>query len=104
MASVQTTNVQEAGAQSRVGKVPVLLPAGIEAKISGRKVTIKGPKGTLEREVPPEVSVKLDGKVINVLPAEGSGRRGKQFQGLIRALLASMVEGASTGFAISLDL
>jgi large subunit ribosomal protein L6 len=109
MPSAQTTQVPrqqsgEAGAQSRVGKVPVKVPAGVEVKINGRKVTVKGPKGTLERELPPEVSVKLDGKVLNVLPADGSGRRGKQFQGLIRALLASMVEGTANGFAVSLDL
>jgi large subunit ribosomal protein L6 len=101
MTAVQT---QEAGAQSRVGKRPVLLPANVEVKVAGKKLTVKGPKGTLERELPPEVSIKIEGKVVNVLPAQGSGNRGKQFQGLVRALLASMVEGASTGFAVSLDL
>jgi large subunit ribosomal protein L6 len=101
MTAVQT---QEAGAQSRVGKRPVQLPANVEVKVAGKKLTVKGPKGTLERELPPEVSIKIEGKVVNVLPAQGSGNRGKQFQGLVRALLASMVEGASTGFAVSLDL
>jgi len=93
-----------ANGQSRVGKAPLPLPAGVEAKITGRKVVIKGPKGTLERELPTEVTVELKDKTLHVLPAEGSGQRGKQFQGLVRALLGGMVEGTSKGFAISLDL
>jgi large subunit ribosomal protein L6 len=90
--------------QSRVGKRPLPLPAGVELKINGRKVSIKGPKGTIERELPLEVTVEVKDKTVHVLPVAGSGRRGKQFQGLARALLGGMVEGASKGFALSLDL
>ena len=98
------TEAQTINTQSRVGKVPVPLPAGVEAKIVGRKVSIKGPKGMLERELPSEVTVELKDKTLHVLPVDGSGKRGKQFQGLARALLGSMVEGTSKGFQISLDL
>ena len=94
----------EGGAQSRVGKRPLALPAGVEMKLDGRKVSIKGPKGTVVREMPTDIVMKQDGKVITIAPVDGSGRQGKQFQGLARALLASMVEGASKGFALSLDL
>jgi large subunit ribosomal protein L6 len=90
--------------QSRIGKRPLPLPAGVEIKVDGRKVSIKGPKGTLEREMPAEVKIEIRDKVVHVLPVDGTGRRGKQFQGLARALLGGMVEGTSKGFALSLDL
>jgi large subunit ribosomal protein L6 len=99
-----TAQAVEGGAESRVGKRPLSLPAGVEIKLDGRKVSIKGPKGTVVREMPTDVVIKVDGKTVKVAPAEGSGRRGKQFQGLARALMAGMIHGASTGFALSLDL
>ena len=99
--SLQTV---EGGAQSRVGKRPLPLPPGVDIKLDGRKVSVKGPKGTVVREMPTDVVIKIDGKVVTVAPAEGSGRQGKQFQGLARALMAAMIEGAANGFALSLDL
>ncbi len=98
------TTTVETGAQSRVGKVPLPLPAGVEAKITGRMISIKGPKGAIERELPNEVKVELKDKTLFVSPVAGSGRRGKQFQGLVRALLGGMVEGTAKGFQISMDL
>jgi large subunit ribosomal protein L6 len=102
MTTVQTQSDETR--QSRVGKRPLPLPAGIELKIDGRKVLVKGPKGTIERELPSEVTIEVKDKIVHVLPVPGSGRRGKQFQGLARALLGGMVEGAANGFAVSLDL
>jgi large subunit ribosomal protein L6 len=101
---MSTAQAVEGGAQSRVGKRPVSLPAGVEIKVDGRKVSVKGPKGTVVREMPTDIVMKVDGKVVTIVPADGSGRQGKQFQGLARALLAGMVEGAANGFALSLDL
>ena len=91
-------------AQSRVGKRPLVIPAGVEVQVQGRKVSIKGPKGAIAREMPAEVKVEVKDKTIVVRPIDGIGRRGKQFQGLARALLGGMVEGAAKGFQISLDL
>jgi large subunit ribosomal protein L6 len=90
--------------QSRVGKVPIPVPAGVEVKVDGQKVSVKGPKGTLVREAPAEVAITLEGKLLRVLPREGTGNIGKQYQGLIRALLANMLQGVATGYNISLDL
>jgi large subunit ribosomal protein L6 len=101
MTATQTTQTV---AQSRIGKRPIAVPAGVEVKVDGRKVSIKGPKGTVAREIPQEVKVALKDKTLTVTPVDGSGRRGKQFQGLIWALLNGMLEGASKGFNISLDL
>jgi large subunit ribosomal protein L6 len=90
--------------QSRVGKVPVKVPKGVEIKVAGRKVTVKGPKGQLERELPAGLKIELKDQELTIEPAPGAGRQGRQFQGLSRALIASMVTGTSTGFALSLDL
>jgi large subunit ribosomal protein L6 len=90
--------------QSRIGKRPVPLPKGVDFKLDGRKVSIKGPKGELSREIPAGISVKVVDQELVIEPEVGAGRRGRQFQGLTRALLASMVNGAATGFTLSLDL
>jgi large subunit ribosomal protein L6 len=90
--------------QSRVGKRPIPLPKGIDLKLEGRKVTVKGPKGTLTREFPEGIDIKVEDNEIVIEPKAGAGKRGRQFQGLTRALLASMVTGAATGYAKSLDL
>ena len=99
-----TAQAAESGIQSRVGKRPLPLPAGVEIKVDGRKVSIKGPKGTVVREMPADIAIQVKDKVVSVVLTPNSGRRGKQFQGLARALLAGMIEGASKGFALSLDL
>jgi large subunit ribosomal protein L6 len=90
--------------QSRIGKRPVPVPAGVDVKVAGSKVTIKGPKGTLERVFPDEVSISVADSLITITPKVGSGVRGKKFHGMTRSLLNGMVEGAAKGFNISLDL
>jgi large subunit ribosomal protein L6 len=105
-ATVDNTDVTESSTmtQSRIGKRPIELPKGVDFKLDGRKVTIKGPKGELSRELPTGIQIKtIDGELV-IEPEVGAGRRGRQFQGLARALLASMVNGVSTGYAMSLDL
>ena len=98
-----TTQVQDV-AQSRIGKRPLALPDGVQFKVDGNSVSVKGPKGELSRTLPEQVEIKVEDKVVTVLPREGAGKEGKQFQGLARALLESMVEGTSKGFTISMDL
>src|SRR5262245_840967 len=90
--------------QSRIGKKPIPLPKGVDVKFAGRKVTVKGPKGELSRELPEGIKVTIDGGELVIEPAAGAGKRGRQFQGLTRALLASMVNGTANGYALSLDL
>ena len=90
--------------QSRIGKKPIPLPKGVDVKFAGRKVTVKGPKGELSRELPEGIKVSIDGGEIVVETQAGAGKRGRQFQGLTRALLASMVNGTANGYALSLDL
>jgi large subunit ribosomal protein L6 len=105
-AAQDVTDITESSrmTQSRVGKMPVPLPKGVEFKLEGRKVTIKGAKGTLSREMPGGIKMSVVDNELVVEPEVGAGREGRQYQGLVRALLASMVKGVSTGFAMSLDL
>jgi large subunit ribosomal protein L6 len=99
-----TATSTESNRQSRVGKVPVGLPKGVEFSGDEIKVQIKGPKGTLERKLPPFVNVKKDGENIVVGITSNATGEGPKFQGLTRALIANMVKGVSTGYAVALDL
>src|SRR6201990_530955 len=90
--------------QSRIGKKPIPIPKGVDFKVNGRKVTLKGGKGELSRDLPEGIQVSVEDNEIVILPAAGAGKRGRQFQGLTRALLAAMVKGVSEGYATSLDL
>jgi large subunit ribosomal protein L6 len=89
--------------QARIGKRPIALPKGVSASLKDRSVEIKGPKGTLSRELPPNVNVTVDGGQIAVLAAI-PGRDGARFQGLARALLAGMVSGVASGYTKTLQL
>ena len=82
----------------------MVLPKGVDVKIDGRKVTVKGPKGELVREFPAGIKIINKGHELQIEPEAGAGRTGRQFQGLTRALLASMVQGTAVGYAMSLDL
>jgi large subunit ribosomal protein L6 len=105
-AAIDRTDTTESSTmtQSRIGKRPVPLPKGVDFKLDGRKATIKGPKGELSREFPPGIRITVVDQELVVEPEVGAGRQGRQYQGLVRALLASMVNGVSTGYAMSLDL
>ncbi len=88
---------------SRIGKQPISIPSGVEIKLDGRTVAVKGPKGTLERTFPDEVAVAVeDGEVRVQRPADD--RRSRAMHGLSRALLANMVTGVSQGYTRELQL
>jgi large subunit ribosomal protein L6 len=89
--------------QSRVGKRPVKLPKGVSFSLSGDVITVKGPKGTLTRKTTPNVDIAQNGDVLTVT-STSPGRDGARLQGLVRALLASMVKGAAEGYERGLEL
>ena len=89
--------------ESRIGKRVVPLPKGVNVAISGQSVKIEGPKGKLALELPAQVSAKKDGEALKVESSAG-GRNGRRLQGLGRALLMSMVKGASVGYERILEL
>lgn len=88
---------------SRIGRLPIPLPKGVQVAIEGHAVTVRGPKGELTREFDPRISVALqDGKL--VVTRANDQPKVRALHGLTRALLANMVEGVSTGFRKSLEV
>lgn len=88
---------------SRVAKAPITLPKGVSVEISGRDVTVKGPKGALEWKVHPTVEVVQEDGVLKVAPVEGQ-ENAWAMAGTTRALLHNMAVGCGTGFQRKLTL
>src|SRR5687768_4790869 len=88
---------------SRVGKVPVDLPKGVTAAVNGRKVDVKGPKGTLSRELVDTVTIAVENSKLHV-SSTAPGRDASRLQGLMRALIAGMVKGVADGYEKILEL
>ncbi len=87
---------------SRVGKRPIVLPKGVTTTISGRKVEVKGPKGTLSYTIPEQVAVKQEGDALNVT-SDATGSSAPRLQGLARALINNMVVGVDKGYEKRLE-
>jgi large subunit ribosomal protein L6 len=88
---------------SRIGIKPIEVPAGVEVKYANGRFSAKGPKGSLEMAVRPEMQVEVSGKVINVKRA-GDSRTEKSLHGLTRTLIANMVNGVATGYEKKLEI
>ncbi len=88
---------------SRIGKKPVPLPSGVTAKVEGQTLTIKGPKGELNRTFHPDMKLSVDGTNVAVgRPSDES--KHKALHGLSRTLVANMVEGVTKGYEKSLEI
>ena len=89
---------------SRIGRLPVAIPAGVEVTVAeGNVVTVKGPKGTLERALPTEMEIKVeDGHVVVSRPNDL--KKMKSLHGLTRSLIHNMVVGVSEGYKKELEL
>ena len=88
---------------SRIGRLPIAVPAGVDVAIDGRNVTVKGPKGELSRQLHPEIGVARDGDVIVVTrPSEAKTHR--QLHGLTRTLVNNMVVGVTDGYRKPLEI
>ena len=88
---------------SRIGKQPVVLPAGISAKVADGVVTLKGPKGELALKTPATVEVSLDGSTLNIART-GDDKQNRADHGTIRALLQNMVVGLKSGYSRELEI
>ena len=88
---------------SRIGNMPVTVPAGVEVKIDGQHITVKGPKGSLERDIHPNIKVELDGNKIKVTRPDDS-KLNRSLHGTTRALIHNMVEGVVNEFKVELEI
>lgn len=82
---------------SRTGKKPISLPEKVDVKLEGLSITVKGPKGELQRTLPNGVSLSKEENFILVKPINEK-RQSREMHGLCRSLVANMVEGVSNGF------
>ncbi|MBE7063755.1 MAG: 50S ribosomal protein L6 [Clostridia bacterium] len=89
---------------SRIGRMPITVPAGVDVKIGeGNAVTVKGPKGTLSQQLHPEMKIEMNAGEINIVrPSEQ--KKHKALHGLTRSLLANMVTGVTEGFQKELEI
>ena len=89
---------------SRIGRLPIAIPAGVTVDIAeNNKVTVKGPKGTLERVLPAEMEIKLDGDQV-VVSRPNDLKKMKSLHGLTRTLISNMVIGVSEGYTKELEV
>ena len=89
---------------SRIGKLPVAIPAGVEVKVEdGNVITVKGPKGTLTRKLVEEMDVKVEGSEV-IVTRPNDLKRNKSLHGLTRTLIFNMVEGVTNGYSKVLEI
>ncbi|MFQ5602863.1 MAG: 50S ribosomal protein L6 [bacterium] len=88
---------------SRVGKKPIDIPQGVEIKIKKHRVKIQGPKGSLSREIHPDIKMKVEDNQL-IVARPNDSKQFKSLHGLYRSLLTNMVQGVSTGFEKKLEI
>jgi len=89
---------------SRIGRAPITVPAGVEVKVDANNhITVKGPKGTLERDLVPQINVEVNAGIINVTRPDDE-KQTRSLHGLTRTLVANMVTGVSDGFNKTLEI
>ena len=89
---------------SRIGRMPIAIPAGVTVDVAeNNKVTVKGPKGTLERVLPEEMTIKVEGSEV-VVTRPNDLKKMKSLHGLTRTLIANMVKGVTDGYEKVLEI
>ena len=89
---------------SRIGRAPITVPAGVEVKLGEHNhITVKGPKGTLERDLAPQMTVTVDAGVIHVT-RPNDAKENRSLHGLTRTLIDNMVVGVTNGFEKKLEI
>ncbi len=88
---------------SRIGRMPVVVPSGVQVSIQGSSVKVKGPKGELERVFSPQIGISMEDGTI-VVQRSSDAPQQRALHGTTRALLSNMVTGVSTGFTKTLEI
>ena len=88
---------------SRIGNKPITVPEGVEVKIDGKHITVKGPKGTLEREIHRNISLEMDGNIIKVTRKNDEAEN-RSLHGLTRTLINNMITGVTHEYSKELQI
>ena len=88
---------------SRIGNKPIEVPEGVEVKIDGHKITVKGPKGTLEREINKNISLEMEGNILKVIRPNDEPKN-KSLHGLTRTLINNMIIGVKHEYSKELQI
>ncbi|MDE6091766.1 MAG: 50S ribosomal protein L6 [Ruminococcus sp.] len=88
---------------SRIGRMPIAVPAGVEVKNDNNLITVKGPKGELTRQFSTELGIEVAEGVINVT-RPSDNKKHRSLHGLTRTLIANMVEGVTNGYSKTLEI
>ena len=88
---------------SRIGKLPIAIPDGVEVKVDGNVLTAKGPKGTETVEFPSEIEVKVEGSEV-IVNRKGEDRKSRSLHGLFRTLVSNAINGVKTPFEKKLEI
>ncbi len=88
---------------SRIGKTPIPVPSGVDVTIAGAHITVKGPKGTLERDIPGAITVRQDGEEL-LVERPNDERQNRALHGLVRSLVNNMVVGVHEEFVKELEI
>ncbi len=89
---------------SRIGKQPINVPSGVQINIENRKITVKGPKGELSLDIPNAIQITHEDSLLQVNPDDKGVKQQRMKWGLIRALVANMVQGVTEGFEKKLEV
>jgi len=88
---------------SRIGKLPIQIPAAVKIQVQDRDISVEGPKGKLAYQLPDGIAAKVDGQTL-LVQRGGDENRDRAFHGLAQRLLANMVQGVSSGFTRTLEI
>lgn len=88
---------------SRIGKMPITVPAGVDVKVADNLVTVKGPKGTLSQQFSKELEIKLEDATLTVA-RPSDDKKHRSLHGLTRTLISNMIEGVVNGYAKTLEI
>jgi len=88
---------------SRIGRMPIAIPAGVEVKINGQEVSVKGPKGALNMTVTSPIVAKIEGAEV-IVTRPDDAKENRALHGLTRSLIANMVKGVTEGFKKELEV
>jgi large subunit ribosomal protein L6 len=88
---------------SRIGKKPIAIPAGVDVKLNGTEITVKGPKGELKNTLRPEMEIVIENSEI-IVKRPNDDQTNRSLHGLTRTLIANMIEGVTEGFKKELDV